>query len=75
MLTCMLIELLNQDPEELTFAHTYIVFFVKFPCAIALHFALYPEVAKGMEIMKFANNDCEQFVQHGSEIGYCIGLM
>ena len=75
MLTCMLIELYNQDSSELTFAHTYIVFFVKFPCAIALHFALYPEVHKGMEIMKFANNDCDLFVENGSQIAYTIGFI
>jgi len=37
-------------------AHSSVVFYVKFPCAVALHLVLYPEVAKGMSIMKFANN-------------------
>jgi len=32
------------------------VLIVKFPCAIALHLSLYPEVRKGMVIMNFANN-------------------
>lgn len=33
-----------------------IIMIVKFPCAIALHLFMYPEVRKGMGIMKFANN-------------------
>lgn len=35
---------------------------------------LCPEVAKGMELMKFANNHPDDFVQYGSEIAYLIGL-
>ena len=54
MLVCMLIELLNISETEMT--NSFIVFYVKLPCAIALHFTLYPEVGKGMNIMKFANN-------------------
>lgn len=50
------------------------LFLVKFPCCIALHFVLCPEVAKGMELMKFANNHPDDFVQYGSEIAYLIGL-
>jgi hypothetical protein len=37
-------------------AHTFAVWFVKFPCTLALHFVLCPEVIAGMNIMKFANN-------------------
>ena len=51
------------------------MFFVKFPCAYALHFALYPEVAKGLNIMKFANNQADQFVVWGSEVAYCLGFI
>ena len=54
MLICMLTELLNMEKEPMH--DNFKVFFVKFPCAIALHFCLYPEVAKGMNLMKFANN-------------------
>lgn len=73
MLFCMLIELLRITETELT--DSFIVFYVKLPCAIALHFCLYPEVAKGMNMMKFANNQCDQFVPYGSEISYCIGFI
>jgi hypothetical protein len=59
----------------MTFPHSFSVFYVKFPCAIALHFCLYPEVAKGMELMKFTNNHAELFVPGGSEISYFIALI
>jgi hypothetical protein len=39
-----------------TVAHSFAVFVVKIPCTIALHLVLFPEVANGMVIMKFANN-------------------
>jgi hypothetical protein len=35
---------------------THALWFVKFPCAIALHFCLTPHISCGMAIMKFANN-------------------
>jgi len=55
-------------------AHSFAVWFVKFPCTLALHFVLYPEVANGMSLMKFANNQPHLFVNHGSEISYILGL-
>mgnify|MGYP000709678523 CR=1 FL=1 len=36
-------------------AHSHALWLVKLPCAVALHFALYPQVSNGMAIMKFAN--------------------
>ena len=51
------------------------VLIVKLPCAIALHLSLYPEVRKGMVIMKFANNQPEQFMDSGSEISFVIGFL
>mmetsp|Transcript_11642 Transcript_11642/g.17667 ORF Transcript_11642/g.17667 Transcript_11642/m.17667 type:complete len:211 (-) Transcript_11642:29-661(-) len=64
----------NNDYEA-TLAHSYTVFFLKFPCSVALHFVLYPEVAKGMNLMKFANNQNDQFVTHGAEISFCLGCI
>jgi len=52
----MLYQITNEDAPNI-FPHDFSVFYFKFPCAIALHFCLYPEVAKGMEMMKFANNE------------------
>ena len=56
MLITMLIEMYDTKDELLAFTPDFKVFFVKLPCAYALHFALYPEVAKGLNMMKFANN-------------------
>jgi len=32
-------------------------------------------VAKGMNMMKFANNQCDQFVEWGAEIAYGIAFI
>lgn len=55
MLLCMCysFEFLEKEEKE---SNELAVLIVKFPCAIALHLTLYPEVRRGMEIMKFANN-------------------
>lgn len=77
MLTCMMYAIATNDGGEYTpnLAHSYAVFIVKFPCAIALHICLYPEIAKGMNLMKFANNQHELFVDGGSQIGYLLGCV
>jgi hypothetical protein len=74
MLGCMVYQIMT-DINELSFPHDFSVFYVKFPCAIALHFCLYPEVAKGMELMKFCNNHPELFVAGGSEISFFIAFI
>jgi hypothetical protein len=58
LLLSMLYAMITNENGDYTknIAHSYAVFFVKFPCAMALHFVLYPEVANGMNLMKFANN-------------------
>ena len=77
MLICMLYAIWTDENGDYTpnIAHSYAVWIVKFPCAVALHFFLYPEVANGMAIMKFANNQCDLFVPQGSEISYMLGLL
>lgn len=72
---CMLGEMLWGEEEEIFFTNSFLVFYVKFPCACALHFCLYPEVAKGMNMMKLANNQCDQFVPNGDKIAYLIGFI
>ena len=74
MLGCMVYQIMTSISKN-TFPHDFSVFYVKFPCAIALHFCLYPEVARGMELMKFANNHPEKFVPSGSEISYMIAFI
>lgn len=51
------------------------LFFVKWPCAVALHFAMYPQVLKGMKIMKFANNQPDLFIEGGSQRSFVIGFI
>jgi hypothetical protein len=58
LLFCMIYELYTSDVDTAT-AHSFAVWFVKFPCTLALHFVLYPEVANGMNLMKFCNNQPE----------------
>ena len=75
MVGCMYYHLINSAETERQFIGDFNLFLVKFPCCIALHFVLCPEVAKGMELMKFANNHPDEFVQYGSEISYMIGFI
>jgi hypothetical protein len=58
MLGCMVLALVTNEDNAYspTVAHSFAVFVVKIPCTIALHLVLFPEVANGMVIMKFANN-------------------
>lgn len=37
------------------YAQNFPLFYVKIACVMALHFVIYPEVSKGMNIMKLAN--------------------
>lgn len=77
MLGCMVWALVvNEDFGYSPYiSHSFAVFVVKIPCTIALHLVLFPEVANGMIIMKFANNQAKLFVEGGSEIAFFIGFM
>ena len=68
MLSCMLHSIITNEHEEFgpTFSKSFTVLLVKFPCAVALHLCLYPEVMSGMTIMKFSNNQPELFENNGS---------
>ena len=56
MLESMSWALMASGEFHTVFAHSDWVLYVKLPCSMALHLYLYPEVKKGMKIMKFANN-------------------
>ena len=75
-LVCILVAIIQNEAGAFGFdtAANFGIFFIKFPCALALHLMLYPEVARGMMIMKFANNEPERFVDGGSETAFLIGL-
>lgn len=53
---------------------THTLWFIKFPCCVALHFSLTPQISNGLAVMKFANNQAELFIEHGSEISFFLGL-
>lgn len=74
MVFCMLYQLIWTPTSPPSFQKDFNLFVVKFPCTIALHLVLCPEVAKGMELMKFANNHPALFVENGAEISYLIGM-
>lgn len=77
MLTCMLWSLISNVLGEYSqhFTNDFIVLLVKFPCTVALHLFLFPEVQTGMKIMKFANNQPHLFTGTGAEISFFIGFM
>lgn len=61
MLLCMLYAAWTNEADKYApnIAGTFPLFQVKFPCALALHFILYPEVNDALTIMKFANQEQE----------------
>jgi len=74
MLGCMLQEI-SSEAGDGEFSPTFKVFMVKLPCATALHFVLFPEISKGMNLMKFANNESKQFIKKGANYAYLLGLI
>lgn len=57
------------------FAHNFPLFYVKIACVMALHFVIYPEVSKGLNIMKLANQHPDMFVENGSNVSYILGFI
>jgi hypothetical protein len=76
MLICMLTSIVTNEKGRYSnhFSHSFAVFYIKIPCALALHLVLYPEVAKGINVMKFTNQQAELFEGNGSAIGFMLGL-
>lgn len=74
MLWCMY-KYFTTEHAERDFALSEWVLYVKLPCSLALHLYLYPEVQKGMALMKYANNQPCQFVESGSEISFSLGFI
>lgn len=56
------------------FPHSLALFAVKIPCSLALHLELYPEIDRGLLLMKFVNNNPEKFVKYGDIIGFTLGF-
>ena len=77
MLSCMLWSMIDNVNGEYSqhFTAQFIVLLVKYPCTVALHLFLFPEVQTGMKIMRFANNQPHLFTGTGAEISFAIGFM
>lgn len=64
------------DPQYIPmYASNFPLFYVKIACVLALHFVIYPEVSKGLNIMKMANQHPGKFVEGGDKIAYILGLI
>ena len=63
----------ENDEYSISYADSFTLFSIRFICAIALHAVIFPEVRKGMIIMKYVNNHPESF--RSSNIPFFIGLM
>jgi len=80
MLTCTFSNLYKDEngdgeADSSKFYLNFEVLVVKFPCAVALHLYLYPEVMNGMNIMKFTNNQSDLFLPNTSELAFIIGFL
>ena len=66
MLGCMLKAMLTHEGGNYyaRTSQTWALFGCKFLSAVALHFMLYPEVADGMTIMRFATYSFDQFIDY-----------
>lgn len=73
MLTGILYELTLHSPHYIPESLSTLI--VKFPCSAALHMLLSPQVAQGMAIMKYANNQPQEFVNEGSQIAFVLGFL
>lgn len=73
MLTCMLVDIMLYGKAKIP--RSFITLLVKFPCSAALHLMLAPQVAQGMMIMNFSNNQGELFVEYGSQISFILGFL
>jgi hypothetical protein len=77
MLGCMLWAMSTHEGNNYypRTSQTWALFGCKFLSAIALHFMLYPEVADGMTVMKFAVSSFDQFIdQHSATLVYILGF-
>jgi hypothetical protein len=77
MLLCMSYAILVNENNEYPMhqPHNFYLMIIKAPTIMALHLLLSPEVENGMRIMKFSNQQSDQFVPGGSQISFILGLI
>ena len=73
MLLGMCLDIFESIDYKIFAANTYRLQFVRFACSIAMHLLLYPEVKKGMILMKYTNNHPNNF--KAPSLAFSIGLM
>lgn len=75
MLLGILYSIFIQKSSELTEfeSGSFMLYIVRFVCCVALHIMLFPEVRKGMIIMKYVNNHPHKF--RTSFIPFMLGAM
>lgn len=75
MLLGILYSIFVQKTAELTEFDTgsFVLYIVRFVCSVALHIMLFPEVRKGMIIMKYVNNHPDKF--RTSYIPFILGFL
>jgi hypothetical protein len=73
MLLGMCLDIFESNDYKIFAANTYRLQFVRFACSIAMHLLLYPEVKKGMILMKYTNNHPNNF--KAPSLAFSIGFM
>lgn len=74
MMAAMFYTVFVKDKNEWSYSGgSFWLYVVRFVCAVALHIMLFPEVRKGLIIMKYVNNHPEKF--RTSFIPFIIGGM
>jgi len=76
MLTCMVSEIIDiEAAREAKIPYEFRVLIVKFPCSVALHMSLTPEIDQGLQIMKYANNQADLFTENGDHLSFLLGFL
>jgi hypothetical protein len=77
MILCVFYAILTNEADRYNpmFASNFPLFYVKIACVMALHFVIYPEVSKGLNIVKLANQHPDMFVDNGDVISVILGYI
>ena len=77
LFSCFMYAIKSNEYDQFAghFPENYALFIVKVAASYALHLALYPGIQHALTIMKFSNNEIDQFVPGGSEIAFLLGFI
>lgn len=69
-------QIFGEDGNLIIYADSnFALTLVKFPCTVALHFALTPEVTNALKLMKFATNQTHLFIDDKHWIVFLIAFI